>query len=78
MAVPLWRLKFDELSWEERQRICAESEKVLEQVGEAVLFKTKKTGDSARGFNAVAQAIAALSYAPGGITIFGHHWGEDL
>lgn len=42
--------------------------------GDDLLFKSKKKGDTARLFNRTARAIAVISYAPGGITCFGHHY----
>lgn len=47
--------------------------RVMDETGEAILYR-RRPGESARAFNAVAKAIAALAFSPGGITIFGRHW----
>jgi hypothetical protein len=35
-------------------------------------------GESAKAFNALARGIAALSFAPGGVTTFGMHFEAKL
>ena len=39
---------------------------------EQVIYREE--GKTAQAFNGLAQAIAALAFCPGGITIFGQHW----
>ncbi len=39
-----------------------------------VLLYGGKPGEAAELFNEVSQAIAVLSYCPGGIKLFGRHW----
>ncbi len=51
-----------------------EARDILGETGEAILFPVKKKGETDRVFNAVAKAIAILSFVPCGIEIFGHHW----
>jgi hypothetical protein len=76
-AVPLWIMRLEELSHAERsatiKRWAGNAAEVLERTGEAILYRTQP-GESAEAFNAVAKAIAALSFAPGGVTLFGEHW----
>jgi hypothetical protein len=73
-AVPLWVIRFKDLPWEELQQVMKESEKILEESGELAVFATVKKGETAKAFNAVARAIAALSFVPGGIDIFNLHF----
>jgi hypothetical protein len=73
-AVPLWTIRFKDLSWEELKQIMRESEKVLEELGELATFAQFKKGETAKAFNAIAKAIAALSFVPQGIDIFGLHF----
>ena len=72
VAVPLWIEAFKGYSWEQLQNILHESQQVLSEVGEAVLYRIE--GKTAKGFNALARAIAVLSFVPGGIEIFGMKW----
>lgn len=51
-----------------------EAQHILTDVGEGILYSTKKKGETAKAFNAVAKAIAIMSFLPGGITIFNQHW----
>lgn len=74
MAVPLWIMRFKGLPWEDLKQVMKESETVLEESGELATFAQFKQGQSAKAFNAIAKAIAALSFVPGGIEIFGRHF----
>lgn len=73
-AVPLWTIGFKDLPWEDLKQIMRASEKVLEESGELAVFTTIKKGETAKAFNAIARAIAALSFVPRGIDIFGLHF----
>lgn len=42
--------------------------------GDNILFRSKKSGETAKAFNALAEALAFLSFAPGGVKLFGCHW----
>lgn len=42
--------------------------------GDILLFGGGKKGEVAALANGLAQGIAILAFAPGGITIFGQHW----
>lgn len=48
--------------------------KLLGEKADILLFGSKKKGETAYIFNEVADAIAMLSFLPGGIDIFGSHW----
>jgi hypothetical protein len=42
--------------------------------GDDLLYASRKPGETARRFQQVAEAIAVLSFCPGGITVFGLHF----
>lgn len=72
VAVPLWIEAFKTYNWDELKRVMSDSEAVLETCAEGIIYRIK--GKSAKAFNALAKAIAALSFVPGGIEIFGIKW----
>ena len=41
---------------------------------ENLLFRSRQKGDSAKAFNLLAKALAAMSYFPGGVRAFGLHF----
>jgi predicted secreted protein len=47
---------------------------IIEQAGENILYKSDKPGVTSEAFNAMCQAIALLSFVPGGVHIFGRHF----
>jgi hypothetical protein len=47
---------------------------VLGVKGDTLLFKSDTKGETAGLANRLAHAIAVMSYAPGGITVFGQHF----
>ena len=47
----------------------------LGERGDVLLFGgSKRKGEVAELFNALAHAIAVLAFCPGGVTAFGEHW----
>lgn len=78
-AVPLRIVALQQLGEEEfaarfdRERLDGLAQTVAEH-GDDVLFRSKKRGETAAVFNAVADGIALLSFCPGGISIFGQTW----
>lgn len=42
--------------------------------GDDLLYVSRKQGETAHCFQQVAEAIAVLSFCPGGITVFGLHF----
>ncbi len=47
---------------------------MLGERGDVLIFGGGKKGEAAELFNRTAQAIAVLSFVPGGVTIFGQHF----
>lgn len=76
MAVHLRMLDTPERTWELadiRERLEAFGSK-LGSEGDKLLFRSKKEGETAEMFNELAWAIHMMSYCPGGIKAFGHHF----
>ncbi len=46
----------------------------LAERGDRLLFRSEKAGETAALFNMLAEAIALLAYAPGGVRCFGQHF----
>lgn len=49
-------------------------DQLLGERGNFLWMKSKKKGETAKVANAVADVIAVLSFAPGGLTLFDQHW----
>lgn len=75
-AVPLWQEKLKLLPWPAIQKRAQIAADVIASHGDNILFRSKKKGETAAAFNSLAEGIAALSFAPGGIKIFGLHFEE--
>lgn len=74
LAVPLWIERLRHAGWDhvqERARTCSQ---IVAEKGDIIQFKSKKPGESAAAFNALAEGIACLAFCPGGVTVFGDHW----
>ena len=73
-AVPLWVARLREQPWDQIQRRLPELSQTIAEHGDVILYRSNVKGETARAFNALAEAIAALSFVPGGVTVFGEHW----
>lgn len=70
-AVPLWVERLQHKSIAEileRARVCGE---VVAEKGDIIQFKSKKKGATADAFNHLAEGLACLAFAPGGVTFLG-------
>lgn len=73
-AVPLWIAKLQARPWshiEARARECAQ---VVAEKGDVLQFRSKKAGESANAFNHLAEGLACLAFAPGGVKFLGDHY----
>jgi len=79
-AVPLWIIGLKEKGGpsSEDWAWLKEAQDILTNVGEGILYASKKKSETAKAFNAVAKAIAIMSFLPGGITLFNQHWESSL
>ena len=73
-AVPLWIHRLKQQPWTEIEKRLPELSKVLTEKGDVILFRSDKPGKTAAAFNALAEAMAVLSFVPGGVTAFGQHY----
>lgn len=73
-AVPLWVMDLKKLPWPEIEKIAKESAQIVAEKGDVLQFKSKKKGETAAAFNALAKGLAALSFCPGGVTFLGDHY----
>lgn len=74
VAVPILVHELKDKSWEylqERMKLCGP---VLAERGEYLFYQSKKPGETAEAFNRLAEGVAILSFAPGGVDLFGRHW----
>jgi hypothetical protein len=76
-AVPIWIADLKKRPLREvveAMRLGPSLGQLIAEKGDVLLYRSKKAGETARVFNAAAEGIAALSFAPGGVTIFGMHF----
>lgn len=74
-AVPLWQLRYaDRPLDDEMIEKAKEISQMIAEHGDNILFRSKKPGESAKAFNALAEGLAILSKVPGGVHLFGQHW----
>lgn len=72
LAVPQWVERLRDRPWEHIQARAAECSRYIAEHGDKILYRVP--GQSAEAFNRLAEGIACLSFAPGGVSIFGRHW----
>jgi hypothetical protein len=73
-AVPLWIERLKEQPWDAVQARARECAQIVVEKGDIIQFRSKKKGETAAAFNALAEGIAALSFVPGGVKAFGMHF----
>ena len=80
LAVPLYisKLKAKGGPDAEDYKRATEFSSVLGERGDILLFGGGKKGECADMFNRTAEAVAILSYSPGGVTVFGSHFEAKL
>ena len=74
LAVPLWIDRLSRLPWSDVMARARECGDVVAQKGDVLQFRSKKKGETARSFNALAEGLACLSFAQGGVRFNGAHW----
>jgi hypothetical protein len=73
-AVPLWQTELRKQPWDTIQARMETYAKALAGRGGKRRFGSRVHGKTARVFNAPAEALAGLSFLPGGVTFRGVHW----
>jgi uncharacterized protein YqjF (DUF2071 family) len=74
VAVPMWVEVVRGLPFEVRQERAQRCMAEVAEHGDHILYRSKKKGESAKAFNALAEGLAILSLQPRGVTAFGMHW----
>jgi len=73
-VIPAWVGRVAALTPAQRAARAATLADYLAAHGDDILYQGRGTGDTARAFNSLAEAVAIGACQPGGITIFGRHW----
>lgn len=76
-AVPLWIERLQAQPWSEVERRAQVAVDVVASKGDIILFRSSRKGETAEAFNRLAEGVAALSFAPGGVTVFGLHFDAE-
>jgi len=74
VAVPLWITEMQKTPWPRLQEQGQACSQIIAEHGDNILYRSKKRGETALAFNALARAIAILAFAPGGVTAFELHF----
>lgn len=76
VAVPLYIMQWRKagLSVEQIVEVGRGLGQVIAEHGDNILYRSKKLGETASAFNALAKGVAALAFAPGGVSVFGLHF----
>lgn len=78
VAVPMWIERLRSLGWDlvlERAKVCSQ---VIAEKGDVIMFRGGKKGETAYAFNHLAEGIACLAFAPGGVHVFGDHYDAKM
>ncbi len=78
VAVPLWQERVARWTSAHRATRAAEAVDVIASQGDIILYRSQKRGETAAAFNTLAEAIAIMSFQPGGLTVFEQHWDAAL
>lgn len=72
-AVPLWvdQIVREDWSSERMRQEAEECSTVVASKGDVILFRSRKRGETAAAFNALAKGVALLSFQVGGVVCFG-------
>lgn len=73
-AVPLYIERLSHKSYDEIMARARECGQIVAEKGDVIQFKSKKRGETAHAFNALAEGIACAAFAVGGITWLGMHF----
>lgn len=73
-AVPLWIERARRYTDAEfKKRVELAGQKVAER-GDIIQFRSRRAGQSAEAFNALAEGLALLAFCPGGVYFLGMHF----
>jgi len=73
-AVPMWIETLKRRPFDDVMRRAAAAGQVIAERGDVILYKSKKKGQTAAAFNSLAEGIACLAFARGGVRFLGLHF----
>lgn len=73
-AVPLWIEELRKLTDEERLVLAREAGQIIAEKGDIIQYRSKKKGETAKAFNALAKGLAICAFQPGGVNFRGMHF----
>lgn len=73
-AVPLWVEELKRRPLKEVLARAPECAQAVAEKGDVIQFRSKRRGETAEAFNRLAEGVAILSFAPGGVKAFGLHF----
>ena len=72
-AVPLHAAELARMPYAEVLRVARECAQVVAEKGDIIQWRSKRKGETAAAFNALARGLAAASFSPGGVVFLGEH-----
>ena len=77
-AIPFWVAQIKSMTQERFNtrfiELTSKLPSILGAKGDILMYGSEKEGEVSKLFNEVAEAVALMSFFPGGIKIFGGHW----
>lgn len=77
LAVPLQIRELARLTHDQRAETAERCAQVVAEHGDDLMFGSRRKGETAHVFNALATGLALAAYQPGGVTFAGQHWCTD-
>lgn len=77
LVVPLWIAKVRGYTEEQRLERACECAQVIAEKGDVLQFRSKRKGESAAAFNALAEGLACAAFQPGGVRFASLHFEAD-
>jgi hypothetical protein len=77
MAVPVWIEEVRLWTADRRTQRSVACMLEIAEHGDIILYRSDVAGESADAFNRLAEGLAILSFAPGGVRFAGRHWLSD-
>ena len=74
LAVPLSIERLKREPWDNIVVRLPKLAQFIAEHGDNILFRSPKHGETAEAFTKLSEAIAALSFVPGGVKALGTHW----
>jgi len=76
-SVPLFIEQLRDTTPDERVILGRDQAHIIAHSGDNILYRSKKRGETATAFNALARGLAIGAYQPGGVTFAGIHFCTD-